>query len=1149
MRTLSIIQNALRENAGKAVAWVVEIYLPQTDLVRLSNREVTIGVYEYEAKLIRFGDGTKVIPAGVDLTDAMGSSSGFDFTVRSLPEDAVRFSDLVESRVCDGSEVRFGCIFMQPGRALEESDIIWLHTYVIDSYTVTSETVNVRCVDYAGVYGNNKILIEVRDADFPNAPHESYGQIIPKIFGTVTDCPLLPVSTGGKTYLDGHVMVDDRVITVDDVSGFSDPPSEGALIEIDDEMIRYYEIDRALNTFGTIGKLCDRAAGGTAAAEHADGETVYEVADHYDYLVADHACADVSNVRVGEDTLVDEDDYELDTVQASGRDVQLLRMLKRPKARRWQAGSQKLVIEGVKEEVLTGAGPDYEWEFRTDDGNEDAMNCITSDEVTQYTKLTKNRQVVGYSLQGVLGETGFAKYGRCKKMRLGIEYQCSGLWKGNTWPYWFMQLSENGDAQTSGGLKKPDPVDNNLVVDEHEHQEQSDWTIDSTKPLFDVEPDVDPIRFNTDDSNGNQENGTFYENFSFKDINVQDGSHVIQKLRWRILVDGYITSMVAKITLPNGKIYSKVWSTFAIPEEKVFEIATADVGEITFEQLRNNEISFRVDGKYTTGYWVGLDSILDVEHKYYIKGQDTDLGQKKEKAKTSKENVGGETSTSRITMYADLTYFAKYWGEALHDVEGWGIFGARPMIQIGMYNAQMDDNTEIYIYRLWLEVDYQPFITEISDTLIADVSGAMNALVLMEHPVDVLIHLLTDVAGVSPGYINQESFDAVKAVVGNYCPKVARHINSQTTARELIQQLLTDTNMRLIFEGTQLYLKLRDWEYDQDDSVGEITADYFAEKSLEKVRSGTDQLFNQLALYFNRSPINGNFRRVREFNDLASQKLPWGVRRETYDGYWHGDNNATAKWIGESLLAYGAWKYSVIKMTLPLNWIHLELGDIVELTHERSGLEHNLGEVVMLRVAGADRIQAGVAIWDTIKLGSASGARIEADRGGRWMRFYVDGRLTAILDIDGNFTVRGRAKVGMGGFIPWSGDEYDFLYRGIISQANENPPGHHVSLITWLGDGYKCPLILWGGLLDRDHYPYASYPEWGAVLYGSQVKFNQPIDIEISDYVELAPDGSVIYLSPNGKDVAAYYEYIPFGETGYPGVWRFKGKLRSNGIK
>ena len=1081
MRSLSIIQDALRGNAGKSVAWLVEIYLPGADIVRLSNREVTIGVYEYEAKLIRFGDGTKVIPAGVDLTDAMGSSSGFDFTVRSLPEDAVRFSDLVESRVCDGSEVRFGCIFMQPGWALEESDIIWLHTYVIDSYTVTSETVNVRCVDYAGVYGNNKILIEVRDADFPDAPHESYGQIIPRIFGEVSDCPLIPVSLGGKTVLSGHLLVDDRVVPVEDVSGFADAPSGGAILEIDDEQIRYYEIDRVLNTYGTTAKPCDRAVNGTVAVEHSDGTTVYEQAEHYDFIVSDDICKGVSNVRVGEDTPVDEDDYEVDNTQASGRDITILRMFKRPKARRWQPGSDKLVIEGIKEEVLTGEGPDYEWEWRTDDGNADAMNCITSDEVTQYTKLTKNRQVIGYSLEGVLADTGLAKYGRFKKMRLGIEYQCSGLWKGNTWPYWFVQLSENGDAQTSGSLKKPDPVDNNLVVDEHEHQEQSDWTIDSTKPLFDVEPDVAPIHYNEDDSNGDQVNGTFFENFSFKDINVQDGAHVIKKLRWRILVDGYITSMVAKISLPNGKFYTKGWSTFAVPEEKVFEITTADVGEITFEQLRNNQISFRVDGKYTAGYWVHLDSFLDVEHKYYIKGQDTDLGQKKEKAKTSKENVGGETSTSRITMYADLTYFAKYWGEALHDVQGWGIFGARPMIQIGMYNAPMDDNTEIYIYRLWLEVDYQPFTLEISDDLIADVAGRTFAGELYEHPVDVLYHLMTDDALIPIGTINQESFDAVKAVVGNYCPRVARHIGSQITARELIQQLLTDTNMRLIFEGTQYYLKLRDWAYDQDDSVGEITASYFAEKSLEKVRSGTDQLFNQLALYFNRSPRNGNFRRVREFDDLASQKLPWGVRRETYDGYWHGDNNATAKWIGESLLAYGAWKYSVIKMTLPLNWIHLELGDIVELTHERSGLEHNLGEVVMLRVAGADRIQAGVAVWDTIKLGSVSGARVEADRGGRWMRFYVDGRLTAILDIDGNFTVRGRAKVGMGGFIPWSGDEYDWLYRGIMSQENENPPGHHVSLITYYGDGYKCPLILWGGLLDRDHYPYASYPEWGAV--------------------------------------------------------------------
>ncbi len=204
MRSLSIIQDALRANAGKSVAWLVEIYLP-ADIVRLSNREVRIGVYDYEAKLLSFGDATKVIPAGVDLNDAMGSASAFDFTVRSLPEETGRFSSLVESRVCDGSKVRFGCIFIQPGWALEESDIIWLHSYAIDSYIVTSETVIMRCVDFAGTYGNGKLLIEVKDADFPDAPHESYGQIIPRIFGTVTDCPLLPVSMGGKAYLDGHV--------------------------------------------------------------------------------------------------------------------------------------------------------------------------------------------------------------------------------------------------------------------------------------------------------------------------------------------------------------------------------------------------------------------------------------------------------------------------------------------------------------------------------------------------------------------------------------------------------------------------------------------------------------------------------------------------------------------------------------------------------------------------------------------------------------------------------------------------------------------------------------------------------------------------------------------------------------------------------
>jgi hypothetical protein len=349
---------------------------------------------------------------------------------------------------------------------------------------------------------------------------------------------------------------------------------------------------------------------------------------------------------------------------------------------------------------------------------------------------------------------------------------------------------------------------------------------------------------------------------------------------------------------------------------------------------------------------------------------------------------------------------------------------------------------------------------------------------------------------------------------------------------DLINSLLTDIGLRMVFEGLKYYFSLRPDYLEPDSVVAEIDKDYFLEKSIDRQRSSTDQVFNQLAVYYNKNLTSENFKRVLEVNDYGSQGMNWGVRRETYDALWHGDRATSVQWIARRLLNWGAWKYVVSQITAPLEMVHLERNDVVELTEPRSGLDHQLCQVATTKITGLDRIQLGLALFrDMLRIFTGTGTYgigcfVDVDRGGQVMRFYVDYKLVATLDASGNFRAKGTLQAGSGDDMEvGSGPIGSDLFVGSILMYPMLSVPMPVDAVWW------HPLKFWG-----------AYLAYKVHLYGKRIRTGTAITDTIDNYVKWVVDDYVA-LAPNKRDVVMKFEYVASPGEDYPGVWTLKGKI------
>lgn len=131
----------------------------------------------------------------------------------------------------------------------------------------------------------------VTRAAYPDADPDDIGKIIPIVYGSVKRLPALAVSAGIQTSLPSNIGSAATSITVSDAFGLA----AGQVLQIDDEQLLISAV-----TGDTL--TVSRGHNTTIAVSHLKGAVVWEVRNHFAYLVADHPVTSIDKIygRVGE---------------------------------------------------------------------------------------------------------------------------------------------------------------------------------------------------------------------------------------------------------------------------------------------------------------------------------------------------------------------------------------------------------------------------------------------------------------------------------------------------------------------------------------------------------------------------------------------------------------------------------------------------------------------------------------------------------------------------------------------------------------------------------------------------------------------------------------------------------------------------------
>lgn len=381
---ITAAQNTLRLAGGYNVIYLAEIDLGATTY-RYSTRAVTVAGNAYDPRLLNISGMTKRLQ---DDTPRIGRLpvDQCRIALASTPEDANAPSNLIAANRLEGSVVRLYAVFSD-GTALVADDRIILHTYLIeDIASLTDEAVVLTLSDFVLGYLEKMKTVAITESDFPQSDPASIGSPLPIIFGSVSDCPLIPVAVGGRTTLDGILDADDTFIDVTELSSdplspyyFAASPQTPLTIRIDAEEITVKGLSYALKRFGSASdaSLLERGANATTPAQHGDGSTVLEVrAAGYDFAVARHRCKSVSNIRAGGGAV--QSGTSTKTKQlANGEIVQLVTLADLPS---WTDSAGSTQLTDLKTLAASGSAADPD-------------NC-TNDDVFEPTNLRANQNVI-----------------------------------------------------------------------------------------------------------------------------------------------------------------------------------------------------------------------------------------------------------------------------------------------------------------------------------------------------------------------------------------------------------------------------------------------------------------------------------------------------------------------------------------------------------------------------------------------------------------------------------------------------------------------------------------------------------------------------------------------------------------------------------
>lgn len=265
-------------------------------------------------------------------------------TLRNDPLSATGIEAILEEATgIEGTVVEVYVVFEPLDKsALSDADWWLVNKYQIDGppgvQNLPTPALSFRLVDAVASQGSKLFGRTITRDLFGaiNMPPESWGRMIPQIYGAVPDCKAIPVITGHVTELDGEIDFEDTTLFVKDTTGFPDR----AVLLIDEEQIQYNNIDRDNHAF----LECQRAQNNTEPTEHTDGAGVIEILPTYWFILSDHQNQAVTNKRVNDQAVT----VTEAVLTLGGRNVTYLQINGLPTIDEISPGAQDDIFDGAR---------------------------------------------------------------------------------------------------------------------------------------------------------------------------------------------------------------------------------------------------------------------------------------------------------------------------------------------------------------------------------------------------------------------------------------------------------------------------------------------------------------------------------------------------------------------------------------------------------------------------------------------------------------------------------------------------------------------------------------------------------------------------------------------------------------------------------
>lgn len=368
----------------------------------------------------------------------------------------------------------------------------------------------------------------------------------------------------------------------------------------------------------------------------------------------------------------------------------------------------------------------------------------------------------------------------------------------------------------------------------------------------------------------------------------------------------------------------------------------------------------------------------------------------------------GKISSNRATQYVNLTACVEANG-------AWAFFNGT--IELHVFFNSTSSDVKIYILNVSFELEYRARTKKIgTGDVTADVEGEHSGAILYENPAEIIWRLFShaDYMSLSADYLDAGSFVAAKTELTARGYKFARRIAERIQLRELLAEAVWQSRCRLYFEGGKYRLKFRPLGpaglYSPGASVFTFDKTNILEPILNKMRSHTLQLANQITVNYDEDNNGDEFLQSYQASEPSSIDRPWGLRPLTLNARWHAHKNSTViADLVAFLLQLSCQKHTLVAVDTPLLCAHLERGDTVTINHPESELNNIPGEIITTSRIAPHRLQF---LIDTVAAhvyaywyDSCNYVLISPGR--TVMYFVVECELLGTLDWKGNLRLRG----------------------------------------------------------------------------------------------------------------------------------------------